>query len=72
MKTKGLVSTLAGDGRTQAFIARPVRERGPPSPLGFPQVFILKGVKIVFSDTILQVFILKEIEESGERLVTGE
>ena len=31
---------------------------GPPSP-GFAQVFILKIVKVLCFDTLLQVFILK-------------
>ena len=34
----------------------------PPSPC-FSQLFILKGVKVVCFDTLLQVFILKYIEE---------
>src|SRR5713226_8074726 len=37
------------------------RQWGPPSPL-FSQVFILKGVKVVCFDTLLQVLILKELK----------
>src|SRR5712675_1564387 len=36
-----------------------------PPPLVFSQVFILKGVKVLCFDTLLQVFILNEIEEGS-------
>jgi len=32
-----------------------------PPPPGFSQVFILKGVKVLCFDTLLQVFILREL-----------
>jgi hypothetical protein len=34
-------------------------EEGAPSPRVFSQVFILKGLKVLCFDTLLQVFILK-------------
>jgi len=36
-------------------------------PRGFSQVFILKGVKVLCFDTLLQVFILKVVSESRAR-----
>jgi hypothetical protein len=36
----------------------------PPPPV-FSQVFILKEVKVVCFDTLLQVFILKGLAETG-------
>src|SRR6267142_2377810 len=38
-------------------------EEGPPPPY-FSQVFILKGVKVLCFDTLLQVFILKVVSLS--------
>ena len=35
----------------------------PPSPLGFSQVLILKLVKVLCFDTLLQVLILKEVRQ---------
>jgi hypothetical protein len=49
------------------------RKLVPPLPLGFSQVLILKGVKVVCFDTLLQVLILKivkvavSVELGGER-----
>src|SRR4029077_20253669 len=37
-----------------------VPSQGPPLPL-FSQVFILKGVKVLYFETLLQVFILKVV-----------
>jgi hypothetical protein len=37
------------------------RDQTTPLPLGFLQVFILKGVKVLCFDTLLQVLILKEV-----------
>ena len=36
--------------------------RGTPLPLGFAKVFILKTVKVVCFDTLLQVLILKVVK----------
>jgi hypothetical protein len=38
---------------------------GPPLPL-FSQVFILKGIKVICFDTLLQVFILKVVSQDVE------
>jgi hypothetical protein len=39
----------------------PIRVIWPPSPLGFSQVLILKVVKVLCFDTLLQVLILKKL-----------
>src|SRR5260370_35132548 len=39
-------------------------DSGPPSPL-FAQVFILKGVKVLCFDTLLQVLILKVVSREA-------
>ena len=39
-----------------------------PSPLGFSQVLILKVVKVLYFDTLLQVFILKVVRRRPLRL----
>jgi hypothetical protein len=36
-----------------------------PSPPGFSQVLILKGVKVLCFDTLLQVLILKVVSEAS-------
>jgi hypothetical protein len=43
------------------------REEAPPSPC-FSQVFILKGVKVLCFDTLLQVFILNDLGVHGKWL----
>ena|ERR1700688_445387 len=45
--------------------ARSVPHLLTPLPLGFSQVFILKGVKVLCFDTLLQVFILKAVRRGG-------
>jgi hypothetical protein len=44
--------------------------RGPPSPL-FSQVFILKGVKVLCFDTLLQVLILKVVRLGPDAVPFG-
>ena len=45
---------------------RPVRTGSVPAPPpGFSQVFILKGLKVLYFDTLLQVFILKVVSLSS-------
>jgi hypothetical protein len=42
-----------------------LEEVGGPPPPYFSQVFILKGVKVLYFDTLLQVFILKVVSQEG-------
>ena len=44
--------------------------RDPPSPV-FSQVFILKEVKVLCFDTLLQVFILKVLTIEAELLISA-
>jgi hypothetical protein len=44
---------------------------GAPLPPFFSQVFILKEVKVVYFDTLLQVFILKVLTRETAKVFSG-
>jgi hypothetical protein len=47
-------------------VAKPARSGTPPPP-GFSQVLILKAVKVLCFDTLLQVLILKVVSQGPMR-----
>src|SRR6266481_2094445 len=51
--------------------ARSVPRRGAPPPLGFSQVLILKVVKVLCFDTLLQVLILKVVRSGTDAVPFG-
>jgi hypothetical protein len=67
---KRRIPEVTSDEYRAASVGKP-----PPSPPppGFSQVFILKGVKVVCFDTVLQVLILNVVSASEEGAVaTGQ